>query len=106
MLTTADEITDTAASMAPTTNNDATIPPTLRKPVADEANGDPGTMARLWNYMRKEGYAEQARLARDTLRAGIVSRAAAKFFNAPTKNQRAQETARKENSELKGKRKR
>ena len=90
------------APAAQSWNNDQ-IPAPLRKPIGDAAQGHPGSMAQLWKFMKHEGFAEQARLARDSQRAGIVSRAAAKCFNAPSKSMRAQESARGANSSLKGK---
>ena len=87
--------------MAPTTNGDI-IPTTISYRIMDAFNQDASKIAGLWAYMKREGYAEQARLARDSQRHGIVSQAAAKYFNAPSKNMKAEAAARTFNSGLKG----
>ena len=80
--------------MAPTNHNDDIIPRSISTDVMNAVGGDHKKIAGLWAFMKKEGYAEQARLARASLKPGIVSRAAAKYLSDPTKTARAQEVAR------------
>ena len=89
--------------MAPTDANTDIIPRIHRNYIFEAVGGDHKKIAGLWAFMRNEGYAEQARLAKETARQGIISRAAAKFLNKPSKTERARDDAHSANTKGRGK---